>query len=154
MRLSQYFKKNKIYYHANPGQRKTAAIMLAVILAIFILFRLASAGVIDLGMFFYPCGFKQRWDLPCPTCGMTTSALAFFSGRILEAFYIQPAGGIFCSILVITAFFAFLTAVFGVYFSFLDRFFMRIHIKYVVLTLIIIVAIGWAVTLTRALHCS
>ena len=68
---------------------------------------------------------KQRTGLPCPTCGMTTCVLAFARGEVLTAFYVQPAGGFLCSLLVVVAFFAFLTSVFGVYFGFFDRLLAR-----------------------------
>lgn len=97
------------------------------------------------------CGFKQRTGLPCPTCGMTTAALAFAQGRILEAFYIQPAGGFLCFVMVIAAILAFIIAVFGVYFHFIRRFFSEVKLSYVILALIIVIAAGWAVTLARAI---
>jgi len=96
------------------------------------------------------CGFKQRTGLPCPTCGMTTAMLAFAQGRILEAFYIQPACGLLCSVMVIAAILAFIIAVFGIYFRFIERFFMEVKLRYMILALIIIIAAGWAVTLARA----
>jgi len=53
--------------------------------------------------------------------------------------------------LACTAFLAFIIAVFGVYFGFLERFFTEVKIKHIVLALVIIIAAGWAVTLARAL---
>lgn len=44
-----------------------------------------------------------------------------------------------------------MTAVFGVYFSFLDRLFARVKLRYIVITAIAVFAFGWAVTITRAL---
>jgi hypothetical protein len=82
---------------------------------------------------------------------MTTSALAFGRGNVFESFYIQPAAALMCSVLVATAFFAFLTSVFGVYFDFLKHFFAEVKVKYIILALAVVVAGGWAVTLTRAL---
>ncbi len=38
---------------------------------------------------------KQRFGLPCPGCGWTHAGQAFFTGHILEAFWIQPAAGVF-----------------------------------------------------------
>jgi hypothetical protein len=54
-------------------------------------------------------------------------------------------------VLAVSAFLAFFVAVFGVYFDFLNRFFSKVKIKYIILALIIIVAAGWAITLARAL---
>jgi len=112
---------------------------------------LAATGKFDIGWWLGPCGFKQRYGLPCPTCGMTTSVLAFSQGKIIESFYIQPAAALLCCVLVTIAFLALFTAVFGVYFSFVERFFAEVKIRHVILVLIIIVAAGWVVTLARAL---
>jgi hypothetical protein len=54
-------------------------------------------------------------------------------------------------LLVIGAFFAFLTGVFGIYFSTLDRLFAELGIKRLAMGLLVILAAGWAVTLARAL---
>jgi hypothetical protein len=97
------------------------------------------------------CGFKQQTGLPCPTCGMTTATLAFAQGKVAEAFYIQPACGLICFVMVLTAVLAFIIAVFGVYFRFIERFFIEVKLRYMILALIIIIVAGWAVTLARAL---
>jgi predicted RNA-binding Zn-ribbon protein involved in translation (DUF1610 family) len=97
------------------------------------------------------CGFKLRTGFPCPTCGMTTATLAFAQGKVLEAFYTQPACGLLCCMAVAAALVAFIVAVFGVYFRFIERFFAQVKLRYIILALIVIVAAGWAVTLARAL---
>ena len=130
-------------------QRFRAGIVFVVVAGIFLFLALAAAGRIDVELLFGPCGFKQDYDLPCPTCGITTSALAFVRGRIFESFYIQPAGGLFCGILLIAGFLAFLVSVFGVYFKILERFFNEVKIRYIILAIIIIVMAAWAVTLAR-----
>jgi len=111
--------------------------------------RLAATGRFDISRWLNPCGFKQQYNLPCPTCGMTSSALFFVQGKILEAFYTQPAAVIFCCVLVVTAFLAFLMAVFGVYFGFLNRFFAEVRIRHIILAVIIIIIAAWAVTLAQ-----
>ena len=149
MQTSQHLNKSKFFFRASPRQRLTAAAVFLAAAAFFGFFRLTSHYKIDpwpLG-----CGFKQRYDLPCPTCGMTTSASAFAQGKIFEAFYIQPACGFLCSVLAISAFQAFVIAVSGVYFGFIKRFFAEVKIRYLILALIIIIAAGWAVTFSRAL---
>jgi hypothetical protein len=128
-----------------------AGFVFAGIFALFVFVRLAATDKFDIERWLYPCGFKQRYGLPCPSCGMTTSTLAFARGSILESFYIQPAGALICSVLLITAFFAFLIAVFGLYFCFLRRLYAEVKLRYVVAALIIVVAAGWLVTLARAL---
>ncbi|MHC4618489.1 MAG: DUF2752 domain-containing protein [Planctomycetota bacterium] len=112
---------------------------------------LAATERLDVGRWFGPCGFKQRYGLPCPTCGMTTSAIAFIRGEVVKSFYIQPTGGLTCCILAIAAFFAFLAAVFGIYFDVLKRFVSELKTRHVIVALLVIVGSGWAVTLARAL---
>ncbi|MBL7106341.1 MAG: DUF2752 domain-containing protein [Phycisphaerae bacterium] len=102
-------------------------------------------------MLFNPCGFEQKYDLPCPTCGFTTAAIAFAEGRIFASFYIQPAAALFSVIIVITAIFSLITAVFGLYFRFLVNLAGRIKLRYIFLLILLIIIAGWSVTLARAL---
>ncbi len=148
MQISQHLNKSKFFFRASPRQRVTAAVVFLAAAAFFGLFWLSAHYRIAL----WPpgCGFKQKYDLPCPTCGMTKSTTAFAQGKIFEAFYIQPAAALLCSVLAVSAFLAFLMAVFGVYFGFIKRFFTEVKIRYIILALIIIIAAGWAVTLARA----
>ena len=104
----------------------------------------------DFGLLFGPCGMKQRTGLPCPTCGMTTCVLAFARGAWLTSFYIQPAGALLCILLIVGAFFAFLTSTLGVYFSFFDRLWAELKLKWMVAGLLVVLTAGWAVTLARA----
>jgi hypothetical protein len=53
--------------------------------------------------------------------------------------------------MVIAAILAFITAVFGVYFHFIRRFFTEVKLRYIILALVIVIAAGWAVTLARAI---
>jgi len=85
---------------------------------------------------------------------MTTSVKAFAQGKILESLYIQPAAALGCVVLTISAVLAMFVAVFGIYSDVISQFLTGIKIKYIVLALIVIVAIGWAVTLARALAAS
>jgi len=105
----------------------------------------------DFGSLFNPCGFKQRTELPCPACGMTTSVQAFARGHVLRAFYVQPAAALLCSLLVLGGFLALLVAASGVYFNCFDRFAREVKIGYVIVGLVVVLAAGWAVTLARAL---
>jgi uncharacterized membrane protein len=82
---------------------------------------------------------------------MTTAALAFGRGRILQSFYIQPAAALFCSAMAAAGFLAFLIVVFGVYSRALVRLFNEVRIKHVIAVLLVIIAAGWIVTLARAL---
>ena len=152
MQASQQLNKSKYFCRASRRQRASSAVILLILLALFGLLWLAANYKISLSP--YGCGFKQKYDLPCPTCGMTTSVFKFARGEIFGhngAFYTQPAIALLCSIMVVVAFLAFLIAVLGVYFRFFNRFFTEIKIKHIILALIIIIAAGWAVTLARAL---
>jgi len=151
MQDSQQLKKRNFFYRASSGQRLVAAAVCLGIVLFFGVFALAGRYNINMGRFIGYCGFKQSTGLPCPSCGMTTATLAFAQGRIFEAFYIQPACGLLCSVLVIVAVLAFVIAVFGIYFRFIERFFTEVKLRYMILALIIIVAAGWAVTLARAI---
>ncbi|MEN6428202.1 MAG: DUF2752 domain-containing protein [Phycisphaerales bacterium] len=141
----------KAIRRASARQRKIAAVIVCAIVGAFACLWLLQRVGFDFGTIFPPCGLRMRTGLTCPTCGMTTAVLAFARGRVFTAFYVQPAAGLLCSLLVATAFFAFLIAVFGVYFSFLDRVFARARVVQVVVGLLVILAAGWVVTLTRAL---
>ena len=151
MQVSQQLNRPKIICRASFHQRLLAGLVFLAVAASFGLFALAANDKINMGRWLGPCGFKQKYALPCPTCGMTTSALAFAQGRIFESFYIQPAAAFLCCVLAVSAFWAFLIAVFGIRFGFLKRFFTEVKIKHIILALIIIIAAGWAVTLARAL---
>ena len=150
MQASQQLNKPKFFYRASSVRRMVAAIVCVGIILFFTGFAVAGHYRIDMGRWLGYCGFQQRTGLPCPTCGMTTATLAFAQGKILEAFYIQPACALLCSVMVVVAILALIIAVFGVYFRFIDRFFTEIKLRYMILALIIIIAAGWAVTLARA----
>jgi hypothetical protein len=149
MQASQQLSKPKIICRASFRQRRGAGVFFLTLAASFGLF--ALAGHYKIALWPFPCGFRQKYNLPCPTCGVTTSVKAFAQGKILESFYIQPAAALLCCVLAVSAFLAFFVAVFGVYFDFLNRFFSKVKIKYIILALIVIIAAGWAVTLARAL---
>ena len=136
---------------ASTTDRKIAGLIAGGVLALFAGLWLLQRVHFDFGLLFGPCGMKQRTGLPCPTCGMTTSVLAFARGDVLTAFYVQPAAAFICSLLFVITFFAFLTSVFGVYFNAFDRVFAEIGVKRVIVGLLIVVAAGWAVTFARAL---
>lgn len=151
MHISQQINKSKFVRRAEKRERKRALIVFsAVVLGFsFVTYLAKHPGLRDLMI--PRCGFKQKYHLPCPTCSMTTATLQFVQGKIVRSFCTQPAAAFLCSLLVIAAFLAFIIAFFGVYFSFLDRFSAEIKIKHVALALLIIVAAGYAVTLTRSI---
>ena len=143
--------KVKIFRLASARQRLIAAFIFLGVAGLFALFWLAANDKINIGLLLDPCGLKQRTGWPCPTCGFTTSAIAFVRGRIFEAFYIQPVAALFCGILGVLGFSAFIVAVFGVYCGFLERLFAKVKVIYLILAFVVIIAIGWSVTLLRAM---
>ncbi|MBN1457396.1 MAG: DUF2752 domain-containing protein [Sedimentisphaerales bacterium] len=118
---------------------------------LFYFLHLGAVGKIDMARVLGICEFKRTYGLPCVSCWMTTSAMAFVRGDILEAFYIQPAGAIICCGLVCAAVFSLLIAVFAVNFRFLHQPLSRRFIRYFVISTLIILAAGWAVTIARAI---
>ena len=141
----------KLFVGASRRQRVRAGVVLAVLGALFVLFGLMAGSVIDPDMWLDPCGFKQKYGYPCPTCGMTHSVLCFARGRVFEAFYVQPAAAFICCVMIIVFFLALLTAVFGIYLRALDSLFSQVRPKHLLLTLVIVIAAAWAVTLSRAM---
>lgn len=116
----------------------------------FVFMRLAGSGKVDMVGFFGVCGFKQEHGLPCPGCGFSTSAITFAQGKVFDAFYIQPAAAVFCCLIAIGGVFSLLTALFGIKFPFSDKP-PGLILKYAAVTIIIVLAGGWAVTLSRAI---
>ena len=139
----------KLFSRASGNQRLIAAGIFLFIAGGFLLGWLM--GQFHFTLYPFPCGFKQRYNLPCPTCGMTTAVIAFSHGHIIDAFYTQPAAGFFCCFATVIAFFAFLVAVFGVYSSSIERWLASLKLRYIFAVLFLIFAAGWAVTLTRAI---
>ena len=148
---SQQLSKPKFFSAASPRQRIIAGVVCLAIAGVFVVFALAGRYNIDVGRWLGYCGFKERTGLPCPTCGMTTATLAFAQGKIGQAFYIQPACALLCSLAVVAAIIAFIITVFGIYFDFIGRFFVQVQLRYLILALLAITAAGWAVTLARAI---
>jgi len=151
MQKRQQVKGSKYVRRASARGRTAAALFASGVVALFGGLWLLQRIGFDFGLLFGPCGMKQRTGLPCPTCGMTTCVLAFARGEVLTAFYVQPAGAFLCSLLIVAAFFAFLTSASGIYFGFFDRLAAELKVRYMAAGLLVILAAGWAVTLARAL---
>lgn len=128
-----------------------AIAVLVCLLGVFVFFYLGTKDIINMNLMFGPCGFKQSYGLPCPTCGMITSTSAFVSGKFISAFYIQPAGFVLNLVLTIITALSFFTAITGREFVIVRRFIDQLKIGYLIAALLIIIAAGWAVLLARAL---
>ncbi|MEJ2648712.1 MAG: DUF2752 domain-containing protein [Sedimentisphaerales bacterium] len=141
----------KLIFFASGRQRIIAIIVFTTIAMFFAAFAIAGHSNVDMGNYLGRCGFRAMYHLPCPTCEYTTATLAFTQGRIFEAFNLQPACALLCSILVFTGLVSFIIAVFGINFGFVRKFFAEVKIRHIVLALIIIILSGWAVTLSRTI---
>lgn len=150
METDKELKPNRSFRKATPRQRVVGLVFFGILGGIFTLLILGAHGILDMERIVDPCGFKQKYHLPCPGCGVTHSALEFVRGRIWSSFYTQPTGGLLCTIGVISLFLSFLASFFGIYANFLDVFFDRRNFKYIIIAGILIFLAGWAVTLSRA----
>jgi len=104
----------------------------------------------NISRLFLPCGFQQRYHLPCPTCGWTTALKAFSQGHFIQAFCIQPAASLICLGLLVCAVTALYIALSGVYPVFVGALYREVKLKHALWALVIIVLAGWAVTFLRA----
>ena len=135
---------------ASAGERKIAGLFFLSVAAFLALLALCRMMGFNISRLFLPCGFQQRYHLPCPTCGWTTALKAFSQGHFAQAFYIQPAASLICLGLVTAALTALYIALFGVYPVFVGALYREVKLKHVLGTLVIIVLAGWAVTFVRA----
>ena len=140
-----------MFFPASFRQRMISAIICLGVTAYFAAFAIAGRYSVDMGRHLGHCGFKQRTNLPCPSCGMTTATLAFAQGRIWEAFNTQPAAALLYSGSVLAAVAALFVAATGKYPALIRRFFEEVRVRYMIVALVIILASGWAVTVARAL---
>ena len=134
---------------ADKSQRVASAIVFAVLLGLFCFAYFIGAGAIEAESLFGKCGFKQHHGFACPFCGFTTAAAAFTHGKVLSAFYLQPAAAIIYLLLAILGVLSLLTACFGVNFRFLPPV-RQWRASYIVAAVAVIIAFGWVVTLIRS----
>ena len=59
------------------------------------------------------CMWIQQWNLPCPSCGMTTSFAHFAHGNLAASFYVQPMGMVLATLTTAAFWVASYTAVTG-----------------------------------------
>ncbi|MBN1787352.1 MAG: DUF2752 domain-containing protein [Sedimentisphaerales bacterium] len=139
----------KWYIKSTKQDRISFLVVFGIIVLLSVVCWLVQQGIAGFGHD-QSCAFERNYGLPCPTCGFTRAMRAFMRGRVLEAFYIQPGATGGALVLLWLAFFSLLSAVCGVNFSFLPP--VRIwRLEYILMTGILILLGGWAVTLARAL---
>jgi hypothetical protein len=49
-----------------------------------------------MGLHLPECGWLERFGIPCPGCGMTTSFSYMVRGNVAASFYVQPMGATLC----------------------------------------------------------
>jgi len=140
----------KMFSRASYRKRLVAALVFFAISGSFA--ALWVVGRYNITIWPFVCGFRQVYGLPCPTCGYTTSVLAFTQGQVIRSFYVQPAAALFCSLMVSAAFFAFLVAVFGVYSPAFERRIVTLKLRYIFAALAFVVVAGWIVTFVRTIR--
>lgn len=111
----------------------------------------SGMGFFSLKPVFGVCGFKQRFDLPCPGCGWTHAGEAFFTGHVIEAFRIQPAAAFFSLVSVAAAIFALHCALFGIDFGLLQYVSTTSGISILLISAIGVILGGWVVNLIRTI---
>ncbi len=144
--------KTKVFIRKAARQERIISFyifFLSVGICVFLF--LGANNQISMERIFGPCGFKMKYNLPCPACGMTTSMLAFFKGQIIQSAKIQPTGSILCIILLISAVLTFISAFLGVYFSFIDKIFTKIKLRYIIILTIAVFLLGWLMSLVNAI---
>ena len=149
MSASEQVNSTKSRRGVSTGHRIGGAIVFLLVILVFGVLYANAVGWISLRFWFGICGFKQATGWPCPGCYGTTAAQAFVRGRIIESFCIHPAGAIFCCGLLAAGVFGFLIAVFGMDFGFLHSPTTGRFVKFVVIGAIIVLCLGWVVTLIR-----
>ena len=141
MNMCQEPKIEKNVAKVTVWERAAALAVLAAVVGFFVFMWLGDRGAVDMRGVFGICGFKQEHGLPCPGCGMTKAAMAFAGGRIFEAFYVQPAAGVFCCGFVAAGVVALLVGGVGVNLPFLREPVGTIA-KYVLVAAVIVVAVA------------
>ncbi|NQV32480.1 MAG: DUF2752 domain-containing protein [Phycisphaeraceae bacterium] len=123
---------------------------------IFLVIALSLVGVglleamqYDIGRLFMPCGFKVSRNLPCPTCGYTTSLRAFVQGHLMTAFKIQPAAWMLCVALSASAMIGLYVGASGHYPHWLRKGLAECTLKHLLFAFLLVVLLGWAVVLAQ-----
>jgi len=150
MPTDQLSNAQKQIKRASTRERKLAGLIFLSFAALVGLLALCRMTGFNISRLFLPCGFQQRYHLPCPTCGWTTALKAFFQGHFAQAFYIQPAASLICLGLLVCALTALYIALSGIFPVFVGRLYREVKLKHMLGALVLVVLAGWAVTFVRA----
>lgn len=108
----------------------------------------AEAGVgTHRGLGLPACGWQASMGLPCPSCGMTTSFAHAVRGDVLKAAMVQPAGLLACVLTAGVVLGGLYAAITG---APLQRVVSAGLQPRIVWWGLVILLIGWAVTMSRA----
>lgn len=102
---------------------------------------------------FTPCLFKNATGIACPACGSTRSALEFSQGNITDALLLNPLGIITAIIMLIAPFWLLYDMALqkdSLYLCY-KKAEKTIMIKWVAITLIILILINWAWNIQKGL---
>jgi hypothetical protein len=138
------------HQRATRVQRLTGLAVFLVIGGGLVLLNVLQRVHFNFGLLFWPCGFRARTGLPCLTCGMTRSVLAFSRGDLVEAFRMQPAAGLLGLVCVAAGGCGLWIAVSGTIPGFVRRFFAEFQLRRFLWQLALILLAGWVVTLAQA----
>jgi hypothetical protein len=94
------------------------------------------------------CGFRAATDLPCVSCGMTTSFAHAANGNLLTAFGVQPMGALLAIITAMLIWIAAYAGVAGVSLTPIGR---LLSDTKMVTALLVLAGAAWAYTLTMHL---
>jgi len=112
--------------------------------AVFIFFSifafLAGQGRFDVGRYAGVCGFYQKYQRPCPGCGMSRAVIELYKGDIGGAIYEQPAAVVFVVMGFAWAGAGLIAAARGKRLRLAER----IKLKYIVLLILTVLLAGWA----------
>ncbi len=122
-----------------------------VCVAFFVFFSISGRGMVQTVYLFGVCGFYQKTGLPCPGCFVTRSIEAFCRGEVLQSLWVQPVGFVICLLMMFGGLFSLLAAIRGIDYGLLRIIKSGKWIWSFIAGLILLLGIGWAVTLTREL---
>jgi hypothetical protein len=102
---------------------------------------------------FTPCLIKNTTGIACPACGSTRSALLVSDGHIADALLLNPLGIITASIMLIAPFWLLYDVILkkDTLFNNYKKAENIIRIKWVAITLIILILINWAWNIQKGL---
>lgn len=102
---------------------------------------------------FTPCIFKNVTGIACPSCGSTRSVLLLSHGNFTDALLLNPLGVFMAAIMLIAPFWLLydVTLKKDTLYTSYKKFEKIVQIKWVAITLIILILINWAWNIQKGL---